>query len=532
MTVAGIDRQTAAPIVVLALVVATAFGVGLSAASGNAPTIDEPWHLAYGGRVLASGSAAKVAWYEDGMMAWSALPAAVAGIGPEGPQDFGQVVTARTTTVACLALLSILLFVGAAHLTGSRWLGVVAAALPLASPNLLAHGALATLDVPPAPGWLLAVLGALAWRRRPGWLPLTLLAVGLSWAVVAKFTSLLLVAGLLVLLPLSAWLPEQDADAGSRGRAALRSLGAVALAGLVAAVALQLADPGGFSLGTAAGSVQEANRIIGLDAPGPPPPQTLEQPALGALPLPFPADYAAGLQLVRAHEARGHWSYLLGEHRMTGWPHYHLALLAIKVPVAAWLAALVGLAAWLRRRRFDATDLLLLGPVALVLLAGATSSLQLGLRHVLVVVPLLQLWLVRCWAPLLLGSWRRREVLAAATGLGAWALGATLALHPFHLAFFNGLVGGPDAAWEVARDSDLDWGQEDFLIADYVARSAVPVAVRPPGPVPGRVAISANDRAAVPDAATTYDWLEGRDVVDRVGWTWFVYEAAPIPARR
>jgi hypothetical protein len=211
---------------------------------------------------------------------------------------------------------------------------------------------------------------------------------------------------------------------------------------------------------------------------------------------------------------------------MGGWPHYHLALLAIKTPVAAQLAFLVALVAWLLRRRVDATDLLLLGPALALLAAGATSSLQLGLRHVLVIVPLLQLWLVRTWAPLLLGSWRRREVLAAGGLLGVWALGATLALHPFHLAFFNSWTGGPDAAWEVARDSDLDWGQEDFLIADYVAASPVPVAVRPAGPVPGRVAVSANDLSPVPDDVDRWAWLEGRSVVERVGWTWFVFEAA------
>jgi len=522
------DRgRKSAPFLALALVITAVVGVGMSAAANNAPTIDEPWHLAYGGRVLATGSAVKAAWYEDGMMAWSALPAAVAGIGPGGPGEFGQVVAARATTVACLALLGLLLFVGAAHLTGDRWLGVLAAALPLASPNLLAHGSLATLDVPPAPGWLLAVLGALAWRRRPGWLPFALLATGLSWALVAKFTSLLLVAALLVLLPLSAWLKSEEGPDGSRARLAARSAGAVALAGLVAALALQLADPGRFSLSTLGGSAEAANRILALDAPGPAPPPPLEQPALAGLPLPFPADYAAGLQLVRAHVGRGHWSYLLGEHRMGGWLHYHPTLLAIKTPLAGLLAALVGLGAWLRRRRFDAVDLLLLGPAALMLAAGATSSLQLGLRHLLVVVPLIQLWLVRAWAPLLLGDRHRRLVLGGAALLGLWALGATLALHPFHLAFFNSLVGGPEGAWEVARDSDLDWGQEDFLIADYVANSEVPVAVRPGGPVAGRVAISVNDRAPVPDAATTWDWLEGRRVIDRVGWTWFVFEATP-----
>ena len=529
MTRQRADARADVPVLALVLVVAAVVAVGLSAASANAPTIDEPWHLAYGGRIAQTGSAAKVAWYEDGMMAWSGLPASIGGVGPGGPESFTQVVAARATTVACLALLSVLLFLGATALTGSRWLGVVGAALPLASPNLLAHGTLATLDVPPAPGWLLAVLGAVAWRRRPGLLPFALLAAGLSWAVVAKFTSLLLIAALLVLLPLSCWLPERDAAAGGRLRASLGALGAVALAGLVAMMALQLADPGRVSLASSRASVEAANRILTLDAPGPEPPPALAEPtgALASLPLPFPADYATGLQLVRAHEARGHWSYLLGEHRMQGWRHYHLTLLAIKTPIAAQLAALIGLVAWLRRRRVDATDVLLLGPVIAVLAAGATSSLQLGLRHVLVVVPLLQLWLLRTWAPLLLGSWRRREVLSAAGLLGAWALGATLALHPSHLAFFNSWVGGPDDAWEVARDSDLDWGQEDFLIADYVAASRVPVAVRPPGPVPGRVAVSVNDLAPVPDEATRWSWLEGRELVDRIGWTWFVFEAAP-----
>jgi hypothetical protein len=44
--------------------------------------------------------------------------------------------------------------------------------------------------------------------------------------------------------------------------------------------------------------------------------------------------------------------------------------------------------------------------------------------------------------------------------LVAWHAGASLAIRPHYLAYFNPLLGGPARAYESFVDSSLDWGQD------------------------------------------------------------------------
>jgi hypothetical protein len=44
--------------------------------------------------------------------------------------------------------------------------------------------------------------------------------------------------------------------------------------------------------------------------------------------------------------------------------------------------------------------------------------------------------------------------------LGVWYAVGTLANHPYHLAYFNEIGGGPARGWRLLVDSNLDWGQD------------------------------------------------------------------------
>ncbi|WP_425276825.1 phospholipid carrier-dependent glycosyltransferase [Streptomyces aquilus] len=121
---------------------------------------------------------------------------------------------ARLPVIALTLAFGLVAFAFARDLMGPAG-GVVALALYAFSPDLIAHGSLATLDVPAA-GFLLTSVWLL-WRarRRPRlYVPLAGVAAGAALAT--KMSTLAAVPVLLALAAWSVWHADADADAGER----------------------------------------------------------------------------------------------------------------------------------------------------------------------------------------------------------------------------------------------------------------------------------------------------------------------------
>jgi hypothetical protein len=163
------------------------------------------------------------------------------------------------------------------------------------------------------------------------------------------------------------------------------------------------------------------------------------------MPLPFPK-LLLGIRDVVRHNGLGHGSYLLGEYRTTGWWYFFPVVLAVKTPIPLLLLAAVGLwglGTW--QQRLTAAF-----PLA-ILAVSLPSQIDLGVRHILSVFPLLAIvaagngpgWSRRIRLPLIL------TVLLAADSLRA---------HPDYLAYFNQFAGSRPE--RILAESDLDWGQD------------------------------------------------------------------------
>jgi hypothetical protein len=141
--------------------------------------------------------------------------------------------------------------------------------------------------------------------------------------------------------------------------------------------------------------------------------------------------------------------------RATGFWSYFPVVLLVKTPLPFLALAGAG-AAW--AALCFRTDWRMIAPVicAAVILAIAMSSrLNIGLRYVLMIYPLLAL-------PA--GAWAARAVARRGTtglvgfGLLLWHGGISASTDPDHLAYFNALAGREPA--RIVADSDLDWGQD------------------------------------------------------------------------
>jgi 4-amino-4-deoxy-L-arabinose transferase-like glycosyltransferase len=170
-----------------------------------------------------------------------------------------------------------------------------------------------------------------------------------------------------------------------------------------------------------------------------------------AIESPIPQDWAGFVRQAILQKG-GTPSYLFGETRATGWRHYYLVALAVKVPLTFWLV--MALRSSLGRRIPTAGRAWMLPAAALAFVAIASlgSTRNLGYRYLLPIAPLAIVWI----SGLAEGpSWARR---LAWCGLAAQAL-ATASIHPYELSYFNALAGGPIGGRRILSDSNLDWSQ-------------------------------------------------------------------------
>lgn len=179
-----------------------------------------------------------------------------------------------------------------------------------------------------------------------------------------------------------------------------------------------------------------------------------------------------GLTETAARLGEGRSSYLLGSHSVRGtWTYFPAALFA-KTPLA--LAALAGWGAWLSWRRPRPEERLwLLAPPAAFFLLALTAKVQIGVRHLLPLMPFLALWAGLAAADLLRRGAAGRAVLAA---LSLWAGASVGRASPHLLSYFNEAAGGAAGGREWLADSNLDWGQDlKGLAAELKARGGPPV---------------------------------------------------------
>lgn len=345
------------------------------------------------------------------------LPSAPAGLEKTAfsPHQWGQLFlfrnsapareilrAARRPSVAASLLLGLLVFL---------WGGTAALAFLVTEPNVLAHGALATVDVYAAA----FSAGALwAWSRflergkeRDAWLA----GAAAGAALASKATALGLLPAFALALVWSKGKKLSAKDAPGLGRAVLAALA-------VAAAFYAPTGVGGFAAMLAFRSRQ-------MSEPSP--------------------------------------TWFFGAAYPEGHPLYYPGLLLVKTTLPLLALGLYGAGRWAKERPAAFKTA---ASAAFVLLGAAVlGRRQMGVRHVLLVYPLLCL----CAGAAAAALWRRggRPRLVAAA-LFAWHGASSLNAYPHELAYMNELAGGPSRTLHVLGDSNLDWGQALPDLADFL----------------------------------------------------------------
>ncbi|WIX90585.1 phospholipid carrier-dependent glycosyltransferase [Amycolatopsis sp. DG1A-15b] len=388
---------------------------------------------------------------------------------------------ARLPVIVLTLLFGLVVFAFARDLAGPAG-GVVALALYALSPDIVAHGSLATLDVPVA--GFLVTSAWLLWRarRRPGfYLPFAGLALGA--AVATKMSALAAVPVALLLVVLSVWHGRR----GSGPQRTVRRIGAGAAAALgVALIAIAVVwvsylvvDP----------------RLRWVPPPGLPPVEGLRSLA-GLLPLPRP--YLDGMRVQFGFEDQVWTTFLFGSRHVGALWYYLPAALLVKTPLGALALWAAGLAAMPAVPRLRPAAPYVLVPAAVLLAAAMTGSRDLGVRYALFVPMFLAI------AAAGVVTVRRRWAPVAVAGLVAFTAVGSLRTFPYYLPYSNEAFGGPAETHRQLHDSNVDWGQDLGRLADRLKQrypgERVWLVYKGSG-VPSYYGIEAADPLAVPPDA-------------------------------
>jgi hypothetical protein len=402
-------------------------------------------------------------------------------------------------------------------------------------PNIVAHGRLANTDLGATLFIFVAAYAFWAYQRRPSWPRLLLAGVVCGLAQTTRFTAMLLFP----IFGLEALAMVWARTGGVRLRGVGRAIVVVLV--LAGVSLLTIWAVYGFTWGLVDGT---------------------------ALSLPAPDHWGELLSLVNRLD-RADPAFLLGRVYEGGrWPYFFVTF-AVKTPLP--IIILIGWAT-VRMIRLAAgghhcllRDLALILPALAYFGSGVASSLNIGYRLILPIVPFLAVHSARLVADapyvprgaLRTGlDYTRVVPTILVVGLAA----TTLSAYPHYLAYFNELVGRSNG-YKVLVDSNLDWGQdlpglkawmdendvEEVYLSWFGIAPPEHYGVRyrhlpgwppfenralriyhPLRPLAGIYAISATHlQGVLLDDVDTYAAFRARSPIARIGYSIHIYEIPP-----
>lgn len=436
--------------------------LGLWSAASKTPTHDEYWHLPVGLLNITHGEFDFDLLNPPLARMWFALPLRLAGIrasAGKDPGDTGRRFHAehadsyralfffgRSPNVLLSAGLAFLIFRWAWSLFGlSAAVGTLT--LYVGCPNVLAHSAVATMDLPVALGMTATTWALWRWIEAPGWKRASLWGILLGLSLATKYTALMMLPFPLLAAVILA----------KRSGIRRTLLGQLALGLVLMVVALD----GCYlfqNVGTPLRDLPlQSAAIKSIQA---------RLSFLGGCPVPVARDYVMGVDLQQKMLEHVHPVYLNGQWMLRGDSWYFLDALAYKLPHILQVAVVLGIITLAREDRSTRLAMLWIVLPALLLISIASlQKAQLGIRYILPAFPALFLLAGAALTRLPVGSARRRAMALAVLAL---VCGTSLRFHPHHLTYFNEAAGGPVGGRKYLLDSNLDWGQDLHLVKNWM----------------------------------------------------------------
>jgi hypothetical protein len=449
------------------------------------------------------------------------------------------------------------------------------------SPTFLAHGRYVTTDVGAAAGFFVSTAAFLSFLRNPSTMATVLAGASLGLALLAKFSTILLVP-ILLMLALSWALLQPDNKTNSRrwlrwvrrragfvmvvrwpaSSKVLAQAAAVILIGFLAVYVVYLHHTWNYPADRQRADVERI--LVGRGVGHTPKDVTIW--AADTTPFRPWGQYWAGLFQTVQRASNQQNRYFLGEIHTTGLPLYFPFVYLVKEPLALHILTLIAMVAvlgsrWQPRRWRDRisngfTSYAFLLVIFVYWIASIAAGINIGVRHILPTFPFIFVLVAhatvamvrrlrdrRTQVPIL--GWLPLVTLALLLG---WHAISVVRVHPSYLAYFNELAGGPENGWHYVVDSNIDWGQDLKRLAlfaegkdiaelhlDYFGTAQPAYYLREryrrfsscDGPQKGWVAVSVMhyQHSRERPECDYRRWLLSDDLAAKIGYSIFVFHA-------
>ena len=409
---------------------------------------------------------------------------------------------ARLPMILIMILLGFYVFKWTRERYGDK-ASLIALFLYSLSPTFLAHGRLVTTDVGAAAAFFIATYYLIKWLENQNWKNMIIAGLVFGLALLTKFSLVLLIPyfGVITILWMiinKKWKPI---------------LGLI-LIGIIAMILVyplyvfhvwnlpmekQVSDANHY-LATY-GNRLFADPILWMNT------KTLLRPY---------GQFFTGLLMVIQRASGGNTAYFMGEISNVAWPLYFPIVFLIKVPLALLVLTLIAFISVSFPRKRESrtgfpiklgmtekiritikkhfTEIALLIFLAIYWYTSITSNLNIGVRHVLPIFPILYILIggqISRWLQLPPGPFLEKVKLTpkklfisvkmtfkAHFELGLkyilliillfWYAFGVIQIYPHFITYFNESIGGPSQGYKYVTDSNLDWGQDLRRLAQFV----------------------------------------------------------------
>src|SRR3990172_222036 len=378
----------------------------------------------------------------------------------------------RLSMIALGILLGVYIFIWARMLYGNMG-GLLAIFLYVLCPNILAHAGLVTTDFPLTAFFFIALYYLYLLTERISIFRILLVGIALGLAFTAKYSALLLslpyMAAFLYLFL------KKDIDISKSLSVYKKNILIPAVFVLILLTSyLTIWSVYGFDYRADildAKSEQEIEKTVFKWEENKTKSAVLNK-ALDSIRYfhILPESYIYGLYRFLSRADEGHAAFLMGEYSGHGWWYYFLMAFLIKTPIPV-LYLFLGSILFLSRYQNRAKTFIFIAlPVMLMFFVSTRQHINIGLRHILPVYPLI---FVLIGGLININISRKRLAGIILTLAMTWSVWTSINIYPYYLAYFNEFIGGPQNGYKYLVDSNLDWGQDLPGLKEYMDRNSI-----------------------------------------------------------
>ena len=341
-----------------------------------------------------------------------------------------------------------------------RYPALISAFLLSMLPPVLGHSGLATTDAALMSMYILGMFTFVRWLKVPSLWRSGFMGITWTFAALSKFSALIfLPVSALTIFVWKAGIDRSDEsltlNLGQSNRRYILAKG-LTIAGVIALVTMW----GGYRFSLVPYSAATSQAFSSVDTAIDNIRLSDTACKISGIPIVPLSEFAIGLRQLKEHIKFGHATYLLGKYSNHGWWYYFLVVLGIKTPLGLLFLGSFGfvLLAYQAVRSIKWEMLVPCICATTILLVGMLSNINIGIRHILPIYPMLAM-LAGYGAVCLWTSHKFQIISRFIVGLlMGWIVVSSVMAHPDYLPYFNEIASPTPERFVVG--SDLDWGQD------------------------------------------------------------------------